>query len=186
MSGNLKLSWSKEHSFIASASPWMMGIKIWKTRRAALNLFSFSVKKKVMFAITMYYFASTRQEIPLKRIYLNTCIFNTWIVFSPHNLMKNVIVCIKKSYKKNRRVSHLFEQFFLLIGNAHKLLNKAVWKVPAQHVRYQQRRLKGAPTYRKKTKSIKRNNLVKRRKRIYYGETEMKMWHRGLKSTQGN
>lgn len=46
---------------------------------------------------------------------------------------------------------HLSEYFILLVSNAHQLLNKAIWKVPTQHVRYQQRLLERAPKSSKHT-----------------------------------
>lgn len=54
--------------------------------------------------------------------------------------------------------SHLFEHLVLLMGYAHKLLNKAIRKVPTQHVRYQQRRLERAPTCRKQTSIVLKLN----------------------------
>lgn len=45
--------------------------------------------------------------------------------------------------------SHLSEHLVLLVGNAYQLLNKAIRKVPTQHIRYQQRLLERAPTCRK-------------------------------------
>ena len=54
--------------------------------------------------------------------------------------------------------SHLSEHLVLLVGNAHQLLNKAIWEVPTQHVRYQQRLLERAPTCRKQTGLVLKSN----------------------------
>lgn len=50
--------------------------------------------------------------------------------------------------------THLSEYFVLLVGDAYQFLNKAVWKVPTQHIRYQQRLLERAPTCSKQTQAL--------------------------------
>lgn len=60
-------------------------------------------------------------------------------------------VSINRSKRMDGCAHHLSEYFILLVSNAHQLLNKAIWKVPTQHVRYQQRLLKRAPKSSKHT-----------------------------------
>jgi len=57
--------------------------------------------------------------------------------------------------KMDGHASHLTEQLFLLLSNAHQLLNKAVREVPTQQIRYQQRLMERAPAGRKQ-RSIER------------------------------
>lgn len=66
----------------------------------------------------------------------------------------------------SKSAAHLFEHFFFLMGNAHQLLNKAIWKVPTQQIRYQQRLLKGAPTQQRGKKCGKNKQLVWRKGKI--------------------
>lgn len=81
--------------------------------------------------------------------------------------------------KMDGAASHLSEHFFLLVGNACQLLNKAVWEVPTQHIGHQQRLLQRASACGKRRQRHHGENKINafeaRWKSSCYGDSDCEL-----------